>query len=116
MRQDEETLRLIKQKLLQCLPASVQLFNAVGLALSGDGINRTFITSDLRQERFAIISLDMAESPKVLISMYCTAEAEGLLKEILQENVDWKKKIELAVSYDIRPTLTPTQSYISGFE
>ena len=41
---------------------------------------------------------------------FLLAEAEGLLRELLLENVDWKKKIELAVSYEIRPTLTLLQS------
>ena len=98
MRQDIEELRLIKLKLFRNLPASILMYNSVGLLLSEDGIQRSVVSSNLQRKTFAIILLDMAESPKVVISMYCTPGAEYILKEILEQNVDWKEEIEFAVS------------------
>ena len=100
MGHDKHHLTLIQSKLYRHLPASIQVYNSLALALSEDGIERTVVTkiSDL-PDRCSVVMFNLAESPKVVISMFCTDEAEDDLRKILLDNISWNVKINFAVSY-----------------
>ena len=100
MGQDKLQLTLIQSKLYRHLPASIQVYNSLALALSEDGIERKVVTkiSDL-PDRCSVVMFNLAESPKVVISMFCTDEAEDDLRKILLDNINWNVEIEFAVSY-----------------
>ena len=90
----------LASKLARLLPDSIQVFNLVTLALSGDGIARQVIARDEGGEldTLAVIVINKIEAPKESISLYCSALGVGNLKKLLIENFDPEREVTFAVS------------------
>ena len=93
-------LEELQHKLAGLLPDSIQVFNLVTLALSGDGIARQVIALDEggKVDTLAVIVLNKIEAPKESISLYYNTLGAGNMKKLLIENVDLKREITFAVS------------------
>ena len=94
-------LEELKHKLARLLPGSIQVFNLVTLALSGDGIARQVIARDDGGEvdTLAVIVVNKIESPKESITLYWnTLGGARNMKKLLIENVDMEREITFAVS------------------
>ena len=93
-------LQELRHKLAGLLPDSIQVFNLVTLALSGDGVARQVIARDEgdKVETLAVVVLNKIESPKESITLYCNTLGAENMKKLLIENVDLKREITFAVS------------------
>ena len=100
----EGALEELKSQLARLLPDSIQVFNLVTLALSGDGIARQVIARHEGGGRvdgldtLAVIIINKVESPKESISLYYNTLGAGNMKNLLVENVDLEREITFAVS------------------
>ena len=91
-------LEKIKCVLEKHLPKTIQVYNIVVLALSGDGIEREIIVNDdITEDKIAILSNNKIESPKRIFTMFCTDNCKDILKSFLKERIDWSVKTEFAV-------------------
>ena len=97
---DSGDLEKLKSKLAPLLPGSIQVFNLLTLALSGDGIGRKVIArdDDGKEDTLAVIVINKIESPKESITLYCEREGGRNMKKLLMENVDMEREITFAVS------------------
>ena len=96
-------LQELRHKLAGLLPDSIQVFNLVTLALSGDGIARQVIARDEggrldRLDTLAVLVLNKVESPKESVSLYYNTLGAGNIKKLLIENVDLEREITFAGS------------------
>ena len=96
-------LEELKHKLARLLPDSIQVFNLVTLALSGDGIARQVIARDEggREDTLAVLVLNKVESPKETVSLYYNTLGAGNMKKLLIENVDLEREVTFAVSIKV---------------
>ena len=91
-----EKIRCVLEKLL---PRTIQVYNIVVLALSGDGVERDIVVNDdVSEDKIAILSNNKLESPKKIFTMFCTDNCKDILKGFLEERIDWSVKTEFAVS------------------
>ena len=93
-------LEELRDKLSRLLPGSIQVFNLVTLALSGDGIARQVVARDDggKVDTLAVIVINKIESPKESITLYCNTLGARNMKKLLIENVDMEREITFAVS------------------
>ena len=90
----------LASKLAKLLPDSIQVFNLVTLALSGDGIARQVIARDEGGDldTLAVIVINRIEAPKESISLYCSPLGADNMKDLLIENFDPERETTFAVS------------------
>ena len=88
----------IKSALKKHLPSSIQLYNIIVCEISQDGIERrVFVNEDLNEENIAVVVINKLESPKNIISLYCTDNCTEQLRILIKENVSWGANNEFEV-------------------
>ena len=103
MEETQDYLESIARKLTTHLPASIQAYNSVMLALSDDGIERRVVSTpdihhDLHDHSCSVLVLNRSEAGKVIVSMFSARDADDDLRNLLEENIDWSEEIEFVVS------------------
>ena len=97
MEDNPDYLENIKRKLSPYLPASIQAYNSVVLALSDDGIERRVVSTQ-DQLQCSVLVLNRELPSGVMISMFSSSEAEDDLRKLMEENIDWSEEIDFVVS------------------
>ena len=100
MEDSPDYLENIRRKLSPPLPASIQAYNSVVLALSDDGIERRVISApdQLQCSVLSVLVLNREQACRVMISMFSSSEADDDLRKLLEENIDWTEEIDFVVS------------------
>ena len=97
MEPSQDYLESISRKLTAHLPASIQAYNSVMLALSDDGIERRVVSAP-DQLQCSVLVLNREQACRVMISMFSSSDADDDLRKLLEENIDWTEEIEFVVS------------------
>ena len=97
MEENPDYLENLRRKLSTHLPASIQAYNSVVLALSDDGIERRVVSAP-DQLQCSVLVLNREQACRVMISMFSSSETEDDLRKLLEENIDWSEEIEFVVS------------------
>ena len=95
MEDKPDNLENIRRKLSRHLPASIQAYNSVVLAMSDDGIERRVVST---ADHCSVVVLNRGQAGRVMISMFSSSEADDDLRKLLEENIDWTEEIEFVVS------------------
>ena len=97
MEDSPDYLENIRRKLSPHLPASIQAYNSVVLAMSDDGIERRVVSApDLLQ--CSVLVFNREQAGRVMISMFSSSEADDDLRKLLEENIDWSEFLAFVVS------------------
>ena len=97
MEDSPDYLENIRRKLSPHLPASIQAYNSVVLALSDDGIERRVVSAP-DQLQCSVLVLNREQACRVMISMFSSSETDDDLRKLLEENIDWTEEIDFVVS------------------
>ena len=100
MEPSPDYLESISRKLTAHLPASIQAYNSVMLALSDDGIERQVVSTPDQQHSCSVLVLNRGEAGRVIVSMFSASDGDDDLRTLLEENIDWSEEIEFAVSLE----------------
>lgn len=98
MEPSPDYLESISRKLTAHLPASIQAYNSVMLALSDDGIERRVVSTEDQQHSCSVLVLNRGEAGRVIVSMFSASDGDDDLRNLLEENINWSEEIEFAVS------------------
>ena len=93
-----EDLENIRTKLIPFLPASIQAYNSVVLAMSDDDIERRVVSTPDPDQCSVVVLTRENQAGRVMISMFSSSEADDDLRKLLEENIDWTEEIEFVVS------------------
>ena len=96
MEGNPDYLENLRRKLSPHLPASIQAYNSVSLALSDDGIERRVVSTP-DQLQCSVLVLNRGPGA-VRISMFSSSDADDDLKKLLEENIDWSEFLAFVVS------------------
>ena len=99
MEETPDYLESISRKLTPHLPASVQAYNSVMLARSGDGIEKRVVSSP---DHISVLVLNREDPGRLIVSMFSASEDDGDLRNLLEENIDWNEEIEFVVSLIVK--------------
>ena len=90
----------IKTILENLLPSSLQLYNIIVCHLSDDGVERQIeVIDDIHEDRIAMIVINKLESPKIIVSMFCTEDCQEELKDLLIKHIKWNDNHEFEVTF-----------------
>ena len=95
MEGDPDNLENIRRKLRPHLPASIQAYNSVVLAMSDDGIERRVVST---ADHCSVAVLNREQPSGLMISMFSSSEADDDLRKLLEENINWTEEIDFVVS------------------
>ena len=93
-----EDLENIRTKLIPFLPASIQAYNSVVLAMSDDDIERRVVSTPDPDQCSVVVLTRENQAGGVMISMFSSSDSDGDLGNLLEENIDWTEEIEFVVS------------------
>ena len=93
-----EDLENIRTKLIPFLPASIQTYNSVVLAMSDDDIERRVVSTPDPDQCSVVVLTRENQAGGVMISMFSSSDSDGDLGNLLEENIDWTEEIEFVVS------------------
>ena len=90
----------IKTVLENLLPSSIQLYNIIVCHLADDGVERQIeVIDDIHEDRIAMIVINKLESPKIIVSMFCTEDCQEELKDLLIKHIKWNRSHEFEVTF-----------------